>query len=30
MLLDDARLFRVNNHPLDQGRPATGATGASA
>lgn len=21
MLLDDVRLFRVNDHPLDQGRP---------
>ena len=30
MLLDDARLFRVNDHPLDQGRAWTGATGASA
>jgi hypothetical protein len=38
MLLDDVRLFRVNDHPLDQSRPGTGhasarfssATGASA
>ena len=38
MLLDDVQLFRVNDHPLDQGRPWTGhaparfcsATGASA
>jgi hypothetical protein len=30
MLLDDARLFRVNDHPLDQGRPWTSATGAGA
>ena len=38
MLLDDVRLFRVNDHPLDQGRPWTGhapagfsrAAGASA
>ena len=38
MLLDDARLFRVNDHPLDRRRPWTGdaparfssAAGASA
>jgi hypothetical protein len=38
MLLDDARLFRVIDHPLDHGRPRAdqgparfaGATGASA
>jgi len=38
MLLNDVRLFRVNDHPLDQGRPWAGQapawfcsyTGASA
>jgi hypothetical protein len=30
MLLDDARLSRVTNHPLDQGRPWAGASGAGA
>ena len=24
MLLDDARLFRVNDHPLGHGRPLSG------